>query len=69
LYCRITTFNGRQLQLNAVLFGSNLSLNLQNLQNQLTNVINVQTRDGIYIIVGDLTYNNSLSVALATLRK
>ena len=69
LDCRISTFNGRQLQLNAVLFGSNLSLNLQNLQNQLINVINVQTRDGIYIIVGDLTYNNSLSVALATLRK
>jgi hypothetical protein len=69
LDCRISTFNGRQLQLNAVLFGSNLSLNLQNLQNQLTNVINVQTRSSIYIIVGDLTYNNSLSVALATLRK
>jgi hypothetical protein len=69
LDCRISTFNGRQLQLNAVLLGSNLTLNLQNLQNQLTNVINVQTRNGIYIIVGDLTYNNSLSVALATLRK
>jgi hypothetical protein len=69
LDCRIATFSGRQLQLNGVLLGSNLTLNLQNVQNQLTNVINVQTRNGFYIIVGDLTYNNSLSIALATLRK
>ena len=66
---RIATFSGRQLQLNGVLFGSNLTLNLQNSQNQLTNVINVQMPNGFYIIVGDLTYNNSLSIALATLRK
>jgi len=69
LDCRLTTLSGRQLQLNGVLFGRNLTLNLQNGQNQLVNVMNLQMRNGLCIIVGDLTYNNSLSIALATLRK
>jgi hypothetical protein len=69
LDCRIATFSGYKLQLNAVLMGSNLSLNLQNLQQQLTNVINIQASPNIYLVVGDLTYNDTLSIALATLRK
>ncbi len=63
---RIPTFNGRQVQLNAVMMGSGLSLNLQNSMNRLTNVLHVQKNADVYIIVGDLNYDNSISISLAT---
>jgi len=69
LDCRVKTFDGRTVELNAVLLSSSLSLNLQNPRKQLTNVLNVQPGSGCYIIVGDLNYNNSVSVALGTLKK
>ncbi len=69
LDCRVKTFDGRTVELNAVLLQSSLSLNLQNPKKQLTNVLNVQPGAGCYIIVGDLNYNNSVSVALGTLKK
>lgn len=66
---QISTFHERKVQLNAVLLGSGLSVNLQNYQNQLSNVVNVQEGSDIYVIIGDLRHDNTISVALATLRK
>ena len=65
----ISTFHERKIQLNAVMLGSSLSVNLQNFQNQLANVVNVQSGSDIYVIIGDLKHDNTISVALATLRK
>lgn len=69
LDCIISTFNARKVQVNAVMLGSNLSLNLQNLQNQLANVLNVQAGNDVYICIGDISYDNTISVAIATLKK
>jgi hypothetical protein len=66
---KVGTLNGFQLQMNVILMKSNLSLNLQNFQNQMVNVLNLQASNEIYVIVGDLNYGNAISVALATLRK
>ncbi len=65
----ISTFSGRQVELNAVLMGSNLSVNLQNIQRQFANVLNIHGVSNMYIVIGDLRYNNTVSVALATPRR
>jgi hypothetical protein len=66
---KVGTLNGFQLQMNVILMKSNLSLNLQNFQNQMVNVLNLQAGSDIYVIVGDINYGNAISVALATLGK
>jgi hypothetical protein len=65
----VPIFIGIPFQLNAVLLKSNLSVNLQNVEYQMVNVVNVQAGNDIYVIAGDFNYNNTISVLLATLRK
>lgn len=65
----VSTLFGYQLQLSATLLKSNLSVQLQNYQNQTVNIVNVQAGTDIFVIVGDLNNENAVSVALATLRK
>ena len=65
---RIATAGGRQIKLSAVMFGKGLSLNMENSQNGLANVLNLQAGADVYIVIGDLNHDNSISLALATLK-
>jgi hypothetical protein len=66
---KIGTLNGFQLQMNVIQMKSNVSINLQNFQNQMVNVLNLQAGNDVYVILGDINYGNAISIAIATLRK
>jgi hypothetical protein len=66
---KVATLFGYQLQLNATLLKSSLSVNLQNYQNQMVNIVNIHAGNDMFVIVGDMNNDNSISIALATLRK
>jgi hypothetical protein len=56
-------------RLNSVVFNSNLALNLDNYEGDLTNVANIAAGSPVYVVLGDLDYRGSLSVAIATPRQ
>jgi hypothetical protein len=65
LQSQISTAKGRQARVNAVSLGASLSLNLDNLQNNLVNVANIAAGTDVYLLVGDLNSDGSLIVGIA----
>jgi hypothetical protein len=65
LNSRVTTAEGRSARLNAVVLNTCLSVNLDNRENHLTNVMNIAAGLDVYLVVGDLSGNGALTVAIA----
>jgi len=63
---QVATIDRRQSRINAVVLASSLSLNLENRQGQLTNVLNVSSGSDVYVIVGDIENTGRLTVGIAT---
>jgi hypothetical protein len=61
----IFTSNGQSRNLNAVLLSANLSLNIDNRQNQLTNVLNVSAGSNVFVVVGDLFGDGRTIIGIA----
>lgn len=58
-----------KFQLDAVLLNSSLSVNLQNSHAQMANILNVQAGIRMYFVIGDINFDNTIGLALATPRK
>ncbi len=61
----ITTSSGFDAHLNAVVLSSNMSLNLDNQQNQMMHVLNVLGSTRTYVVIGDLYQDGRLVVGIA----
>jgi hypothetical protein len=66
----VTTTSGYSVSMNATMIASSVSVNLQNLQSQqMANIVNVSAGSNIYLIAGDINFENSVSLVLATPKK
>ena len=65
----VSIYSGYKFQLGATLYKSNLSVNLQNLQSQMINVANVRAGIEIYLVVGDIRFDNTMCLVIATPKK
>jgi hypothetical protein len=61
--------NRERTRLNSVVLNSNLALNVDNYEGHLTNVATIAAGSPVYLVLGDLEYRGSLSVAIATPRR
>jgi hypothetical protein len=66
---KVANYYYHEFQLDAVLLNSGLSVNLQNSRAQMANILNVQAGIAMYFVIGDIDFDNTIGLALATPKK
>ncbi len=68
LESEVATAKGRSARVNAVVLNSSLALNLDNAMGTLTNTVTIAPGANVYLVVGDVDADGSLTVGIATPR-
>ena len=68
LNSEVATAKGRSSRINAVVMSSSLALNLDNRMGTMTNIVTVAPGANVYLLVGDVDADGSLTVGIATPR-